>query len=77
MAFTQAAVQVFSIFFITFAFKFALLADLNQGCVPSLFAVYGIYVSVVFYFCFGEIISISKIIGIVLIIVCVVFMAFD
>ena len=50
---------------------------MNQGCIPSLFAVYGIYVAIVFYCCFKEVISWSKIIGIVLIVLCIIFLAFD
>ena len=50
---------------------------MNQGCIPSLFAVTGIYVAVCFYFCFNEVISVSKIIGLILIIVCIAFLAFD
>lgn len=50
---------------------------MNQGCIPSLFAVTGIYVAVCFYFCFNEVISVSKVIGLVLIIVCIVFLAFE
>ena len=50
---------------------------MNQGCIPSLFAVVGIYIAIVFYFCFNEVISVSKIIGLILIILCIVFLAFD
>ena len=62
---------------VAYAFKFALLADMNQGCIPSLFSVTGIYVAVIFYFKFNEVISVSKIIGIVMMIPCVVLLSLD
>ena len=65
------------LFFAFFAFKFALSADLNQGCVPSLFAVMNIYIAIVFYFSFNETLSGSQISGIVLIMACIVLIAMD
>ena len=56
---------------VTYAFKFALLAEMNQGCIPSLFALAGIYISILFYLAFNEVISLSKIFGILLMIPCV------
>ena len=65
-------------FFITMAFKYALDADLNTGCTTSVFCtVYSIYVAVVFYYCFNQVISCSKIIGMMLIIICIIFLTFD
>ena len=62
---------------VTYAFKFALLAHMNQGCIPSLFAVTGIYISIVFYLKFKEIISASKIFGMLLMIACVIILSLD
>mmetsp|Transcript_30498 Transcript_30498/g.35767 ORF Transcript_30498/g.35767 Transcript_30498/m.35767 type:complete len:136 (+) Transcript_30498:467-874(+) len=74
---TQSVPVVVALFLVTYAFKFALLAEMNQGCIPSLFAVVGIYIAVLFYFCFDEKISVSKIIGLVLIVLCIAFLALD
>ena len=41
----------------TYAFKFALLAEMNQGCIPSLFTLTSIYIAVLFYFKFNEILT--------------------
>ena len=65
------------LFLVLFSFKFALLADINQGCIPSLFAVTSIYIAIVFYFCFKEPLSGDKIIGIGLIVICIVLLATD
>ena len=42
-----------------------------------MFAIVGIYIAILFYFCFDERISFSKIMGLVLIIACIAFLAFD
>ena len=63
---------------ITLAFKFALEADLNAGCITSVFCtMYSVYISVLFYYCFKQVISGSKMTGMVLIIICIVFLTFD
>ena len=62
---------------VAYAFKFALLADMNQGCIPSLFSVTSIYISIIFYFKFNEVISVSKIIGILMMVPCVVLLSMD
>lgn len=59
------------------AFKYALIADINQGCIPSLFCITSIYVAVLFYFVFKEAISKPKIIGIGMIVLCIVLIAMD
>ena len=50
---------------------------MNQGCIPSMFAVTGIYIAILFYWCFNEVISYAKVGGIVMIVLCVIFLAFD
>ena len=62
---------------IAYAFKFALLAKINQGCIPSLFSTTAIYIAVLFYCKFGEKISISKIFGIILMIPCIILLSID
>ena len=62
---------------IAYAFKFALLAKINQGCIPSLFSTTAIYIAVVFYKKFGEKISISKIFGITLMMPCIILLSID
>ena len=62
---------------VAYAFKFALKAEMNQGCIPSLFSVTSIYISILFYFSFNEVISVSKIIGTGMVISCVVLLSMD
>ena len=62
---------------VAYAFKFALDAEMNQGCIPSLFCVMSIYVGVIFYFAFNERISGTKILGILMMIPCVLFLSLD
>jgi len=50
---------------------------MNQGCIPSLFSVTGIYISVLFYFVFKEVLTYSHIFGITLMVPCVMLLAFD
>lgn len=50
---------------------------MNQGCITSLFSVTGIYISIIFYLKFKEVISISKIIGILMMVPCVVILSLD
>ena len=42
-----------------------------------MFSVTGIYIAVLFYSCFNEVISYAKIGGIFMIVLCVIFLAFD
>ena len=63
---------------ILFAFKFALDADMNQGCISSIFCSFtGVFVAIVFYCSFKETISKAKIVGMAFISLCVVFLTFD
>ena len=50
---------------------------MNQGSISSLFSLPGIYVAVLFYFKFNEVISVSKIIGILMFIPCVILLSMD
>ena len=50
---------------------------MNQGCIPSLFSITGIYVTVLFYFVFKEKISCSMIMGVLAMIPCVIFLSLD
>ena len=66
-----------SFILVTYTFKLSLLADINQGCITTLFSITGIYISILFYFVFNEVISKSKIIGIVFIVPCAVLLSLD
>ena len=74
---TQTLPIALGLFLVSYAFKFALAAEINQGAIPSIFSVTGIYIAILFYFCFNEVISPAKIGGIVMIVLCVIFLAFD
>ena len=50
---------------------------MNQGCIPSLFTVLSLYIAVIFYFKFNEVISFAKILGITMMIPAVVLMSLD
>ena len=62
---------------VSYAFKFALMAEMNQGCIPSLFTVTSFYIAILFYFKFGEVISYSKILGITMMVPCVILLSID
>ena len=74
---TQTLPMALALFLVSYSFKFALAAQINQGCIPCMFSITGIYIAVMFYWCFNERISPSKISGILLIVLCVIFLAFD
>ena len=74
---TQALTSLAGLCFVAYAFKFAKLSEMNQGCIPSLFTVNSIYVAILFYFKFNERITLSQIIGIFLMIPCVIFLSLD
>lgn len=74
---TQTLPAICALFIVLYAFKFALMADINQGCIPSLFAITGIYIAIVFYISFKESLSIAKMVGLVLLIACVIVIALD
>mmetsp|Transcript_31507 Transcript_31507/g.41716 ORF Transcript_31507/g.41716 Transcript_31507/m.41716 type:complete len:272 (+) Transcript_31507:253-1068(+) len=60
---------------VAYCFKFAKMAGINQGCLPCIFSMTIFYVSVLFYFKFGEKISMMKIVGTLLMIPCIVFLS--
>ena len=74
---TQALPAQVALIFITYSWKFALLAEINQGAVPSLFALTAIVIAVTFYIKFGERISYYAIFGLVLMIPAIFFLALD
>ena len=67
----------FGLILVTFAFKFALYAEINQGCIPSLFSVCAIYISVLFYFVFNEVISKTMILGIAMMLPAICLLSLD
>jgi len=58
------------VFLFTYAYKFAKLAGLNQGIVPILTLFASFFNSAIFYFVFGEKISLPKALGMVFAISC-------
>ena len=74
---TQAMPSLCGLVLVAYAFKFALMAGMNQGCIPSLFSVTSIYIAILFYFAFGEVISNAKIVGIAMMIPCVILLSLD
>ena len=60
---------------VAYSFKYAKMAEINQGCLPCIFAITTFYICVLFYFKFGEKISAIKIIGTLLMLPCIVFIA--
>ena len=69
--------SVVALILVSFSFKFALQANINQGCIPILFSFAGIYCAVIFYFKFGEVLSCSKILGIFLMLLSVVMLSLE
>ena len=56
---------------IILAFKYATLAEMNQGVVTSLFSTYCVFTSLIFYFLFKEQLQRKFIIGIAFMLACV------
>ena len=73
--FGQAMTSLAGLILVAYCFKFALMAGINQGCLPCIFNMTIFYVSVLFYFKFGEKISPMKIFGTLLMIPCIVFLS--
>ena len=74
---TQALMMTIGLIFVAYAFKFALSAGMNQGCIPSLFTVCSIYIAVLFYFKFNEVLNAAQIVGIILMMPCVILLSLD
>ena len=62
---------------VAYVFKFAKYAEVNQGCLVSLFSVQCIYVAILFYFKFNEIVSGIKIFGMLLMPPCALLLSLD
>ena len=62
---------------VAYTFKFAKYAEINQGCLTSLFSVTSIYVGVLFYFKFDEVITTVKIVGMILMLPCALLLSLD
>lgn len=62
------------VFLFTYAFKFAKLGGLNQGVVGIMTIFASIFNSIIFYFYFGEVLSIIKIFGMMVAITAVIFL---
>lgn len=73
--FGQAMTSLAGLILVAYCFKFAKMAGINQGCLPCIFSMTIFYVSVLFYFKFGEKISPMKIVGTLLMIPCIVFLS--
>ena len=72
---TQGMTSFACLNLVAYCFKFAKMAGINQGCMPCIFSVTIFYVSVLFFFKFGERISTAKLIGTMLMIPCIVFIS--
>lgn len=73
----QALPNLAGLIFTAYAFKFAKLAEMNQGCIPSLFTATSIYIAVLFYFKFNEKLTVAQISGIAIMIPCVILLSID
>lgn len=62
---------------LSMAFKYAALGGLNQGILPTLTSLAGVYSAIIFYFKFAEKISFPQFIGMFLMIISVVFLGLE
>lgn len=62
---------------IALAFKYAAKGGLNQGILPTLTSLSGVYSAIIFYFSFNELVSPAQIFGMILMLVCVVFLGLE
>ena len=72
-----AAISLLCMVIVSNGFNFAKIGEMNQAIVTCLFNVTAIYISVVFYFKFGETIPPIKAFGMLLVILCVVFLCIE
>jgi len=59
------------------SFKYAEMAGLNQGLITALFSTYCVHTTVIFYFVFGEKLKLRFVFGIVLMVACVLLVAYS
>jgi len=52
-----------------------MIAGMNQGCIPSLFSMTAIYITISFYFIFNEVIPCSNVVGVCMMVPCVILLA--
>ena len=57
--------------------KYATMGGVNQGVIPTLMSLGGVYSGILFYFAFNEIISVAQVFGMVLMMICVVLLGFE
>ena len=62
---------------VCFALKFTVLAQLNLGCITSLFGLTSFYIAIIFYYAFSESISHIRKLGIVFMITAGVLISLD
>ena len=62
---------------LSIAFKYASLGGLNQGILPTLTSLAGVYSAIIFYFKFHEKVSFPQIVGMILMLVSVVFLGLE
>ena len=72
---SQAMTILIGLVMVAYSFKYAKMAEINQGCLPCIFSITTFYVCVLFYIKFGEKISAIRIIGTLLMLPCIVFIA--
>ena len=69
--------NLLGLIFLAWAFKFAAMANLNQGIITTLSSLSGVYTMVWFYFKFNEIISFAQMAGMLLMLVSVILLALE
>ena len=74
---TQTVPAFITFISITYAFKFALLAKLNQGSISCLFSLTSCLVAILFYFKFNERLGCAQILGILAMIPTVLLLSFE
>jgi len=73
--FSQAMTSLGGLILVAYTFKFAKMAEINQGTLTCIFSLTTFYVSLLFYFKFNEKVSAMKIIGMILMLPCIAFLA--
>ena len=74
---SQAMTTLAGLTLVAYCFKFAKMADINQGCLPCIFSMTTFYVSLLFYFKFNEKLTALKIVGMILMLPCIGLIAFS
>uniref|UniRef100_A0A7S3J7A7 EamA domain-containing protein n=1 Tax=Euplotes harpa TaxID=151035 RepID=A0A7S3J7A7_9SPIT len=75
--FLDAFIKVTAGWMVIISFKYALYAGINQGAITTIFALSAIYVAIISWFVFGEVLNRFHILGMILLVGCTILIVFS